>query len=187
MKQSPLGFTAGTNIGFQMTQQLYSILANNFQGDSSIDFVQIILNIKKEIFELEKAEKILSDNYQNLPALIPNDKPTFNLLKFVNSETGESNNIFFMCMPEGAGSSIKVKDRMLYASSKSGLIGQLKGEGLDIVLDQKYTMEINDGEEVGLAELNKLTAPAQQESSGFVKKVARPGRGPARRPKRNEE
>ena len=70
-----------------------------------------------------------------------------------------------MCMPSNAG--LAVKERMLNASCRNGLINTITGSGIEL----HQSPQIDGSSEVSLSELNRLVAPVEASGTGFVKKT----------------
>lgn len=158
-------------LNFNLDAGATSAVADFAQGN--VNFVTLKLNVKKEVFECVLSEKV--EDYSEVEGKVSNEAATYNLLKFVH-ESG-SYNIFFMCMPSNAG--LAVKERMLNASCRNGLINTITGSGIEL----HQSPQIDGSSEVSLSELNRLVAPVEASGTGFVKKtVGRPGR-PGNRPR----
>lgn len=150
--------------------------------DGHANFVTLKLNMQKEVFEVLNSESV--SDYSLVSGKVVEDKATYNLLHFVH-ESGKFN-ILFVCMPSKAN--MTVKERMLNASCRNGVISTLAEMGVAF----QFTPQIDDGSEVSFLELERIVAPEVESKTGFVKKTVgrpgkqRPGSRPARVATRNE-
>lgn len=126
--------------------------------------------------DLQTEEVFLSNQQQitgieSLLTAISPDYPQFNVLK-------NKGKVFFIySCPSGS----KVKERMVYASNKQGVLNHLKNQGISV----EKSLEVGDAVELELSELEPETVAAEGEdgsaASGTVKNLkfnrpSRPGR-----------
>ncbi|KAG7895921.1 hypothetical protein KL936_000629 [Ogataea polymorpha] len=83
----------------------------------------------------------------DIASTIPTHSPTYTVARFGNGY------YFVYCCPSGS----RVRDRMVYASSKQGLLNDLKSGGIDFI----KVVEVGDPDEI-VADERPLPAPAAQ-------------------------
>lgn len=127
--------------------------------------VSFKVNLEKEQVELLNASNISDLN--QLPGTISTNHPSYTIYR------GKDNYYFIYSCPSGS----KVKERMLYASNKTGFINHLREEdGLDIF----KVLEIGDPDELELSELDQGLDESLNRPATSQMKFSKP-RGPGRR------
>lgn len=147
----------------------------------------VLLGIKNETIVHIKS---LPANTQvdSLSSEIPTDQPSFTLLHMSNEKSKKSAFVFIFHCPETA----KVKDRMIYSSSRGGLMAFIEGKdtmGIDIG-KKIESSSTNDIPTVDDLTLELFSSPADNGTNGAAsstsengtgfKKPSGPGRGPRR-------
>ncbi|TPX72627.1 hypothetical protein SpCBS45565_g00281 [Spizellomyces sp. 'palustris'] len=144
--------------------------------DGKANVVVLSVDLTQECMELDTAgDTTLSE----LPSVIEPSVPRFVFFTVQNAESDgvPSSTIFiYVCPPES-----KVKERMLYSSSRASVVAYVEGE-LQLNVVKKF--EVDSVDEVDEATLTEELYPKQQGTPGMTKRAfarpTRPGRGPAR-------
>eukprot|EP00158_Paraphelidium_tribonemae_P002694 Partr_v1_DN25592_c1_g1_i2_m20717 putative Twinfilin, actin-binding protein, homolog len=159
-----------------------------FSGSSASELEQfsrtakecLIVSVNdKEAFVTETAP-----DYHSMVSKLPNDAPRFCLFNsFDTSETAASKTVFLYICP-GAS---RVRDRMMYSASRHCLIAFVeKSVEIDVKCELSEVSELTEAfvhEKCGFVDSGAATGFHKEESvatSGFIKKVSRPGAGPRR-------
>lgn len=124
------------------------------------DLLSFNIELPNEEIFLSNTEKISNSN--DIPTKISSDFPQFNLLKFKNK------NYFIYSCPSGS----KVKERMIYASNKQGVINHFK----EIFNSIEKSIEIGDPIELELSEFNDENSNNNKTSKVAFARPSRPGR-----------
>lgn len=152
---------AGGMLLFQLSLELEAELANVAEKTLvvfDIDIGQETVNLVDSNLQVTTLSLI-----NHLDSIILKDPhPIYAVYKY-----GDANFAFIYCCPSGS----KVKERMIYASNKQGLINHIKG----IVLVDK----VIDAGDVHEIEVSSLLGKQDGETGG-VKRISRP-KGPRRR------
>ena len=152
---------AGSMLLFRLSLQLEAELANLAEKNLvvfDIDIAQETVNLVDSNLQVSTSSLI-----RHLDSIILKDPhPIYAVYKY-----GDANFAFIYCCPSGS----KVKERMIYASNKQGLINHIKG----IVLVDK----VIDAGDVDEIEVSSLLGKQEGEIGG-VKRISRP-KGPRRR------
>ena len=152
---------AGSMLLFRLSLQLEAELANLAEKNLvvfDIDIAQETVNLVDSNLQVSTSSLI-----SHLDSIILKDPhPIYAVYKY-----GDANFAFIYCCPSGS----KVKERMIYASNKQGLINHIKG----IVLVDK----VIDAGDVDEIEVSSLLGKQEGEIGG-VKRISRP-KGPRRR------
>jgi len=157
-----------TGIDFPVSDEAYAQL-EAFK-ENELNFVQMELDIDSETINLSSAGTKTVDE---AGACVPADQARYQLYRFQHNFEGEdlSTVLFVYSCP---GFSLKVRERMLYASCKSPLLDLIEGE-LKIEVTRK--MEIENGTEFTHEEFYNSLHPVKQV---HTLKFARP-KGPGGR------
>lgn len=152
---------AGSMLLFRLSLQLEAELANLAEKNLvvfDIDIAQETVNLVDSNLQVSTSSLI-----SHLDSIILKDPhPIYAVYNY-----GDANFAFIYCCPSGS----KVKERMIYASNKQGLINHIKG----IVLVDK----VIDAGDVDEIEVSSLLGKQEGEIGG-VKRISRP-KGPRRR------
>lgn len=143
--------------------------------EGSINYVQLELDISKEVFRVSDHGSIHDEELQTK---IPEDHGRFHLYNFRHQfkEENIESIVFVYSMP---GYGAPIKERMMYSSSKNPLLdGVLVGQvGLAIA----KRLEVDSGNEVTKnAIFNELHPPEETAKKTFSKPKGPGGRGPRR-------
>ncbi|KAF8455390.1 hypothetical protein BGX38DRAFT_1267313 [Terfezia claveryi] len=130
------------------------------------NLVQLAIDTTKETIELEGCEAIEA---QNLQRAISNSAPRFSFFVFHHTYDGESTSpvVFIYTCP----STSKIKERMVYASSRSSIISIAEQAGLQI----SKRLEAASPSELSLELLMEEFHPKKEEKASFAR-PKRPGR-----------
>jgi len=153
-------------LSFPLTKSAISAITE-FRVDQDLNYVQLAIDIQKEVVDVTKSEKKLS--IQELPSCVPNDVPRYHLYRFNHHYEGAQFNtiLFIYSMP---GYECSIKERMLYSSCRNALV-QLIGQHHSVTVEKK--MEVDSGSE--LTEDNILNEiHPKKESSANANKMTRP-------------
>lgn len=150
---------------FEIDPELESLLSSDTTARSTL----LSLEISQEVLKLiNKSEGVAVSSLVEL--VRPITGPSYHLY---TSDTGAQ--FFILTCPSGS----KVRERMLYAANKQGLLNHLKGKGWDFA----KVIEAGDADEIELTELQSTTEQAVPETtsagSGRLR-FAKP-KGPRRR------
>ncbi|KAI9565363.1 hypothetical protein GHT06_009155 [Daphnia sinensis] len=137
-------------------------------------YVQLSIDMAKEIVNLESAEEI---NVHALGSLVPDDHGRYHLFRFAHTHEGDflESIVFIYSMP---GYACSIRERMLYSSCK-GPITDLIENKLLIQIDKK--IEVEKGDE--LTEdfvMDELHPKKNLHQPKFEKPKGPPGRGARR-------
>jgi len=166
--QNPLmgsGSSSGGGVSFPFSDEASGSIMQYNSG--VLNYCRYKLDIKTEVVQLEQASTCAPDDLRDN---IPTTCATFNLYRYIHNE--QAHNIFAMCMPSGV--SLSIKERMLNASCKNGIVATLGSHGVEI----NQNMEIDGGDELSETNLKNRVAPDNSASTGFVKKARPVGRRP---------
>ena len=131
--------------------------------------VMLGIDISSEKLQLLKSEEI---SPEEVSRTIPSDKPSYSFYRHPQASSDDGALFIYVC----PGSS-KVKERMLYASSRNGVLEVARGEG--VVVGKR--LEAGDPEEVGASRLSEEIGGGKAAEEGGTKSgFARPKR-PGRR------
>ncbi|XP_071784106.1 twinfilin-1-like [Asterias amurensis] len=138
-------------------------------------YVRLCVDIKNEEILLDDSDSI---ELNALPAKVPTDKASYHVFTFKHTHEGDylESNVFIYSMP---GYNCPVKERMLYTSCLSPLIGFL-GESLGIEIAKR--IEISDGAVLTEAFLMDEVHPVRNlHRPAFAKPKGPPGKRGQRR------
>lgn len=121
--------------------------------NGSVTYVQMSVDVKKEVINLESCQDDLDAN--SIAGLVPEDSPRYHLFSFKHTYEGDYQEaVVFIYSSPGFKSSIK--ERMLYSSCKEPLVSALE-ESLGKPIDKK--MEITNGSELSESSIMEEVHP----------------------------
>jgi twinfilin-like protein len=142
--------------------------------DGHLNYVQLSLDVEKELISLESAETI---DVKHLPSKCPPDHPRYHFYTFRHTHEGDQMNtiVFIYSMP---GYNCSIKERMLYSTCKAPLIDVAERQlGLEI----PRKLEIDDPKEITADFLYDEIHPKKNiAKQQFAKPRGPAGRGPKR-------
>ncbi|XP_060079149.1 twinfilin-1-like [Ylistrum balloti] len=159
-------------VAFPITEEALLKIEGFIAGQYT--YVQLSLDMTDEKIVLEKAEDIPTSA---LAGQVPNDHARYHLFNFKHTHEGDytESYVFIYSMP---GYKCSIKERMLYSSCKSPLIGLLEGQG---GIEFAKKLEVDDPKELAENNLYEEVHPMKN----IVKKAFDRPKGPASRgPKR---
>lgn len=127
-----------SGLSFPMTAAVRDAIVN--YKNQKTNYVQLSINISKEIIELEDQT---SCDSKSLPSRVPEGAPRYHLFRFDHTHEGDylKSTTFIYTMP---GYNCSIKDRMLYASSKNAVVEVLENDGIEII----KKIEVDSGSEL---------------------------------------
>ncbi|KAF2187499.1 twinfilin-1 [Zopfia rhizophila CBS 207.26] len=156
------GLAQGGRIAIRVDSDIASALQNLGQGTAP-NLVQLRMDVPSETLQLAS---VSSTSPSSLAADIDSSEPRYS---FYRHDDAESSVVFISTCPSGA----KIKERMLYAASRSNVITLAQSEG---GLKVAKRIEVTNPDEVteGVV-VDEFKAAAAEEKKGFAK-PKRPGR-----------
>ena len=165
-----LGSGRGTPAGrmrMKVGEEVESALRDLAKGGEGM-LVMLGIDVQTETLQLLKSEVV---SPAEVSRRIPGDRPSYSFYRHPQAAAEDAVLFIYVC----PGSS-KVKERMLYASSRNGVLEIAKGEG--VVVGKR--LEAGDAAEVGVERLSEEVGPKADENAGQSKqgfsKPKRPGR-----------
>ena len=131
-----------TTLLFQLDSDLESSLAEAKNSTNKI----LTIAISEETLQLVTSNTISSDS--EITSHISNTASSFPAYHVYSNESGAK--FFILSCPSGS----KVRERMLYASSKQGLLSHLKEQGWEFA----KVFEIGDADELDVSDLHPSTS-----------------------------
>lgn len=162
-------------LSFPLTKAAVRAVTEFRTGDA--DYVQLSIDVDKEVVELTKSVDKL--NVNDLANAVPKDKPRYHLFRYDHSFEGTDlkSNLFIYSMP---GYECSIKERMLYSSCRNALVDQIAARH-NLAFDKKMEVD-GDGDELTednlLAELHPKKV-AEEAAKPFSKPKP-PSRGKRR-------
>merc|ERR1719361_1770787 len=129
---------AVSGLAFPMTTKCKEAMKN--YHNEKTNYVQLSINISKEIIELEDQT---SCDSKSLPSRVPEGAPRYHLFRFDHTHEGDfmKSTTFIYTMP---GYNCSIKERMLYSSCKNAVVEVLAHEGIEIA----KKIEVDSGSEL---------------------------------------
>ena len=163
-----------SGIAFPMTAAVQDAIKD--YKNQKTNYVQLSINISKEIVELENQS---SCDVNSLPSRVPEGAPRYHLFRFDHTHEGDymkstSNTyenlmmyldvfvpyffllVFIYTMP---GYNCSIKERMLYSASKSGVVEVLEQAGIEILKKVSALLQITDTTHTSSKSKNSLKDP----------------------------
>ncbi|VDI00029.1 twinfilin [Mytilus galloprovincialis] len=160
-----------SGVAFPISQQALNKL--NALGQGQFNYLQLSLDLSKEIINFEEAENV---NVGDLQAHVPTDHGRYHLYNFKHTHEGDymENIVFIYSMP---GYKCSIKERMLYSSCKAPFIDNVQQLGLEVVKN----IEIDDPKELTETYIYDEVHPKKNVArQAFAKPKGPAGRGPRR-------
>ena len=159
--------TPSGGIRMKVGDEVKSALQDLGKGGEGV-LVMLGIDVRSETLQLIKSEEVRPED---VGGRMPSDRPSYSFYRHPQAAAEDPVLFIYVC----PGSS-KVKERMLYASSRNGVLEIAKGEG--VVVGKR--IEAGDPDEVGVERLaeevgTKAADNAGQSKHGFSK-PKRPGR-----------
>ncbi len=125
------------------------------------------INIPTETIELASST---STSARTLSTTISSTEPRYSFLRYTHNFEGEEQTpiVFIYTCPSGS----KIKERMIYASTKEGFIS---GVSSDIGIEVAKKIEVSSPDEITVASLKEEFRPKQEAKQGFSR-PKRPGK-----------
>ncbi|KAK6177496.1 hypothetical protein SNE40_015587 [Patella caerulea] len=159
-------------VAFPLTKVAVEKLEELKNGD--INYVQLSLDITKEIVNLEESGDV---KIGNLPSKVPGDHPRYHLFTFKHTHEGDymESTVFIYSMP---GYKCSIKERMLYSSCKAPVVDYIQTViGIDIV----RKIESDDAKELTEKFIYEEVHPVKNAvRQAFAKPKGPANRGPRR-------
>lgn len=129
-------------VEFPLTDEAMSALNDLKEG--LISYLQLSIDGKGEVIQLEKRESHKEFDLKDLPNKVPSQSPRYHLFLFPHTNAGlyHKSTVFIYSV---AGSNCSVKERMLYSSCKNALMNLLHNK-VGIIVDKK--IESDDPKEL---------------------------------------
>ena len=160
--------TPSGGIRMKVGDEVKSALRDIAEGGEG-KLVMLGIDVSSETLQLLKCEEVTPEEVRRT---IPSDSPSYSFYRHPQAAQEDPALFIYVC----PGSS-KVKERMLYASSRNGVLEIAKGEG--VVVGTR--LEAGDPEEVGVQRLAEEVGSKEGDDGGQAKQAfARPKR-PGRR------
>ncbi|KAH3902927.1 uncharacterized protein SCODWIG_00907 [Saccharomycodes ludwigii] len=149
---------SGSQLSFKINDNGQDLLNGFFKPNNMVhnyNFISLLIDISSELVNATNESMI--DKVSELPSKIITEHPTYSLYKSSSKNDNTFDQYFFIySCPSGS----KVKERMLYASNKQGLINHLTDQyGITFA----KVIEIGDADELELSELK--SRDEEEESS----------------------
>lgn len=153
---------------FPMTNAVEAAVREVLSG--AVEYVQMSIDTKKEIINLEEKGKC---TLPNLPKKVPAEMPRYHIFVFPHTHEGDflKSIVFIYTMP---GYNCSIKERMLYSSCKASLVDRLESQlGLEIT----KKIEVDSGDELTEEFLMSEIHPVKNLNRPKFAKPAPPSRG----------
>lgn len=159
-----------SGLAFPMTNKAVDAIRN--YKDGKTNYVQLSINISKEIIDLEDQKGLEVDQ---LPSRVPDDEPRYHVFQFAHTHEGDflKSTTFIYTMP---GYNCSIKERMLYSSCKNSVVEILEQEGIEIV----KKIEVDDAKELTEAFLQDELHPKKSLNKAKFARPKPPSRGAKR-------
>ncbi|CAG5127193.1 unnamed protein product [Candidula unifasciata] len=141
--------------------------------NGAINYVQLSLDLKKEVVNLAAARNIQVDQ---LISQVPTENASYHLFNFSHTHEGDflHSTVFIYSMP---GYKCPIRERMLYSSCKNPLVNQLASMGIAI----EKNIEVDDPAELTEQFIYEEVHPKKNVArQAFAKPKGPAGRGPKR-------
>lgn len=138
----------------------------NFQNQS-INYLQLSIDIEKEMIELQHSSNL---DATQIAGLTPADTPRFHFFRYRHSF--EDNTIEPIIFVYSCPMKSKVKERMLYSSSKISVVSMAEEVGLTV----DKSSEVSDAIEFTEGFIHEELHPKKPEEKKTFKKPVKPGR-----------
>ncbi|KAG2202383.1 hypothetical protein INT47_008854 [Mucor saturninus] len=167
-------FTPG--IAFPLTEKAVEALSHLAKEDRSFNFVS--LHLDNEKIDLDKTAQVSTNE---LKSTITDNAPRFTFYLYKSSASEKESLVFIYTCP----SSSKIRERMLYSSSKAGVITAAEGEASIKIVKKFETSDLSDltadyfAEELDTAQESSTVGERIQllgGSKGGFKRPVAPGR-----------
>ena len=159
--------TPSGGMRMKVGDEVKSALQDLARGGEGV-LVMLGIDVQSETLQLLKSEEVRPEE---VSGRIPGDRPSYSFYRHPQAAAEDPVLFIYVC----PGSS-KVKERMLYASSRNGVLEIAKGEG--VVVGKR--IEAGDPEEVGVERLAEEVGTKAVDNAGQSKqafsKPKRPGR-----------
>lgn len=163
-----------SGLSFPLTKAAVAAVTE-FRVDISQNYVQLAIDIDKEVVNLTKSEKKLS--VPELPSTVPTNVPRYHLYRYSHDFEGANVDsiLFIYSMP---GYECSIKERMLYSSCRNAVVDQIiKHHNLSV--DKK--LEVDSGSELTEENLfNEVHPKKESANANRVTRPAPPSRGKRR-------
>lgn len=135
--------------------------------NQSVNYVQLSIDIDKELIELQHSKDV---DASQLSSLTPADTPRYHFFRYKHSF--EDNTIEPIIFVYSCPMRSKVKERMLYSSSKVSVLAVAEEIGLVV----EKSSEVSDSIEFTESLIHEELHPKKPEEKKIFKKPTKPGR-----------
>jgi len=125
------------------------------------------INVPTEIIELASTGTCTA---QDISTAISSNEPRYSFFKYTHNLEGDEQIpvVFIYTCPSGS----KIKERMVYASTKGGFVSGVSGE---IGIEVAKKIEVSSPDEITVASLEEEFRPKEEAKQGFSR-PKRPGK-----------